>query len=89
MLLNVQGGLGGDEGIPLHEEARKTHQRPDRDHNFQSQRSEELIEKMASSKTDLKHLNDGDEIVICLDLDAGGGRAVAEFGILNEESETL
>ena len=47
------------------------------------------IEKMASSKTDLKHLNDGEEIEICLDLDAGGGRVVAEFGILSDESETL
>ena len=47
------------------------------------------IEKMASSKTDLKHLNDGKEIEICLDLDAGAGRVVAEFGILSDESETL
>ena len=39
------------------------------------------IEKMASSKTDLKDLNDGEEIEICLDLDAGGGRVVAEFDI--------
>ena len=47
------------------------------------------IDKMASSKTDLKHLNDGDDIEICLDLDAGGGRVIAEFGILSEQSETL
>ena len=47
------------------------------------------MEKMANSKDNLKHLEDGDEIEICLDLDAGGGRVVAEFGILSEKSETL
>ena len=47
------------------------------------------IEKMANSKQDnLKHLKNGDQIEICLDLDAGGGRVVAEFGILSEKAET-
>ena len=47
------------------------------------------MEKIANSKKDnLKHLEDGEEIEICLDLDAGGGRVVAEFGILSENSET-
>ena len=47
------------------------------------------IEKIANSKRDtLKHLNDRDDIEICLDLDAGGGRVVAEFGILSEKAET-
>ena len=49
----------------------------------------QYIEKMANSKADnLKHLNSGDDIEICLDLDAGGGRVVAEFGIISEKSET-
>ena len=50
----------------------------------------EYIEKIANSKKDtLEDLNNGDDIDICLDLDAGGGRVVAEFGILSEKSETL
>ena len=50
----------------------------------------EYIEKIANSKANkLKHLNSGDNIEVCLDLDAGGGRVVAEFGILNEKTETL
>ena len=44
---------------------------------------------MANSKADnLKNLNSGDDFEICLDLDAGGGRVVAEFGIISEKSET-
>ena len=50
----------------------------------------DYIEKIANDKkNNLKHLNDADNIDVCLDLDAGGGRVVAEFGILSEESETL
>ena len=50
----------------------------------------DYIEKIANAKkNNLKHLNDADNIDVCLDLDAGGGRVVAEFGILSEESETL
>ena len=50
----------------------------------------DYIEKIASAKkNNLKHLNDDEDIDICLDLDAGGGRVVAEFGILSEDSETL
>ena len=49
----------------------------------------QYIEKVANSKgNNLKHLNSGDDLEVCLDLDAGGGRVVAEFGILNEKSET-
>ena len=49
----------------------------------------QYIEKMANSKADsLKHLKSGDDIEICLDLDAGGGRVVAEFGIISEKSES-
>ena len=49
----------------------------------------QYIEKVANAKGDnLKHLNSGDNLEVCLDLDAGGGRVVAEFGILNEKSET-
>ena len=36
----------------------------------------------------LQHLKDGEELEVCLDLDAGGGRVVAEFGFLNENSQT-
>ena len=39
----------------------------------------DYIEKIANSKKDtLEDLNNGDDIDICLDLDAGGGRVVAE-----------
>ena len=49
----------------------------------------QYIEKKANSKTEnLKHLKSGDDLEICLDLDAGGGRVVAEFGILSEKSAT-
>ena len=49
----------------------------------------QYIEKVANSKeNNLKHLKSGDNLEVCLDLDAGGGRVVAEFGIVNEKSET-
>ena len=39
------------------------------------------MEKIANSKKEkLQHLKDGEELEVCLDLDAGGGRVVAEFG---------
>ena len=48
------------------------------------------MEKIANSKKEkLQHLKDGEELEVCLDLDAGGGRVVAEFVFLNENSETL
>ena len=48
------------------------------------------MEKIANSiQPKLQHLKDGEELEVCLDLDAGGGRVVAEFGFLNENSETL
>ena len=40
----------------------------------------DYIEKIANDKkNNLKHLNDADNIDVCFDLDAGGGRVVAEF----------
>ena len=49
----------------------------------------QYIEKVANSKeNNLKHLKSGDNLEVCLDLDAGGGRVVAEFGIVNEKSVT-
>ena len=48
----------------------------------------QYIEKIGNSKAEgLKHLETGGEIEVCLDLDAGGGRVVAEFGIMSEKSE--
>ena len=39
------------------------------------------VEKIANSiQPKLQHLKDGEELEVCLDLDAGGGRVVAEFG---------
>ena len=45
----------------------------------------QYIEKVANSKANsLKHLNSGDNLEVCLDLDAGGGRVVAEFDLQAE-----
>ena len=47
------------------------------------------MEKIVNSKKEkLQHLKDGEELEVCLDLDAGGGRVVAVW-FLNENSETL
>ena len=50
----------------------------------------EYIQKIANSEADnLKHLKDGDNIEICYDADAGGGRFVAEFTIINTQDENI
>ena len=50
------------------------------------------MEKIANSKKEkLQHLKDGEELEVCLDLDAGGGswKSGRRVWFLNENSETL
>ena len=48
------------------------------------------IQKFVISESDnLTHLQDGDKLKICYDADAGGGRFIAEFAILNGKDQSI
>ena len=48
------------------------------------------IQKFVISESDnLTHLQDGDKLKICYDADAGGGRFIAKFAILNGKDQSI
>ena len=85
-----QGRLGRHKGDSLLAKTRQERPRSKGNYSSEGEGIKRIHRKIANSKKDtLEDLNNGDDIDICLDLDAGGGRVVAEFGILSEKSETL
>ena len=58
---------------------------------YESKKPEGIyIQKFVISESDnLTHLQDGDKLKICYDADAGGGRFIAEFAILNGKDQSI